>query len=451
MAEFYSLVTKKGKKLIAQAVAESKKLSLTQIAVGDGGGNVVYPTESQDRLRNEVKRWDISSLVVEDDIVTIRQTIAPEDGGFYTREIGVYDADNNLVIVGNCPPSYKPLLEQGSDKTQVICIKLVVSNASVLEMVRDFSKVIADQQWVISYLDTELDKHKQSVDHPKATLTEWGFTKLSHDIDSESQDHAATIGCVTDLSKKTTTKFEDINKNITSIQDNIEYISQDLKTKLSENGGDLGWAHITNPSVVDVWANPNPVNTNIDNAGIRHNYSWGIFTGEDRCELRKTTNLTFASWWGVGFAPLYNGQQENVNCTVTIDTRAGTINAKGGVFENNTRVVTEGRYGLGACWLPYLQNFYTNNNPTGMYWGTFPKIEQPSSVTGQPNNITGSTPDPNSPWTFTCLVQNAHGNHTTYFVTEMNTGKPRCWVGATNPRWEGLDGKGHMGINITQV
>lgn len=69
---------------------------------------------------------------------------------------------------------------------------------------------------------------------------------------------------------------------------------------------------------------------------------WAIFNGSDWPYLGGTSNITIASWWGVGFAPLYSLNNQPQNNTVSIDCRAGTVNARGGFFEDGIKLVKEG-------------------------------------------------------------------------------------------------------------
>ncbi|EAM2741370.1 phage tail protein [Salmonella enterica] len=189
--EFYTLLTDWGMAKIASALADKKQIHLQKMAVGDGGGQYYEPTASQTNLRHEVWRGEMNTLTVAPNNPNwlIAELVLPEDvGGWYVREVGVFDDEGELIAIGKFPESYKPLLPGGCGKQ--VCIRLImeVSNTTAVTLTVDPSIVLATRD----YVDTRLDEHEHSTNHPDATLTQKGFTQLSNATDSDDETKAAT-------------------------------------------------------------------------------------------------------------------------------------------------------------------------------------------------------------------------------------------------------------------
>ncbi|EEL4191102.1 phage tail protein [Salmonella enterica subsp. enterica serovar Typhimurium] len=189
--EFYTLLTDRGMARIASALADKKQLHLQKMAVGDGGGQYYEPIASQTKLRHEVWRGEMNTLTVAPNNPNwlIAELVLPEDvGGWYVREVGVFDDEGELIAIGKFPESYKPLLPGGCGKQ--VCIRLImeVSNTTAVTLTVDPSIVLATRD----YVDTRLDEHEHSTNHPDATLTQKGFTQLSNATDSDDETKAAT-------------------------------------------------------------------------------------------------------------------------------------------------------------------------------------------------------------------------------------------------------------------
>ncbi|ECF6264929.1 phage tail protein [Salmonella enterica] len=189
--EFYTLLTDRGMAKIASALADKKQLHLQKMAVGDGGGQYYEPTASQAKLRHEVWRGEMNTLTVAPNNPNwlIAELVLPEEvGGWYVREVGVFDNEGELIAIGKFPESYKPLLPGGCGKQ--VCIRLImeVSNTTAVTLTVDPSIVLATRD----YVDARLDEHEHSTNHPDATLTQKGFTQLSNATDSDDETKAAT-------------------------------------------------------------------------------------------------------------------------------------------------------------------------------------------------------------------------------------------------------------------
>ncbi|EAA4269715.1 phage tail protein [Salmonella enterica subsp. enterica serovar Typhimurium] len=189
--EFYTLLTDRGMAKIASALADKKQIHLQKMAVGDGGGQYYEPTASQTNLRHEVWRGEMNTLTVAPNNPNwlIAELVLPEEvGGWYVREVGVFDDEGELIAIGKFPESYKPLLPGGCGKQ--VCIRLImeVSNTTAVTLTVDQSIVLATRD----YVDVRLDEHEHSTNHPDATLTQKGFTQLSNATDSDDETKAAT-------------------------------------------------------------------------------------------------------------------------------------------------------------------------------------------------------------------------------------------------------------------
>ncbi|WP_239504214.1 phage tail-collar fiber domain-containing protein [Enterobacter cloacae] len=190
--KFKTVITKAGaEKLAAATVPNGKKVNFTAMAVGDGGGALPVPDASQTKLVNEVWRHALNKISQDKknkNYVVAELLIPPEVGGFWMREMGLYDDTGTLIAVGNMAESYKPALAEGSGRAQTLRMVIMVSDISSVELTIDTSTVMATQE----YVDGKLAEHEQSRRHPDATLTAKGFTQLSSATDSASEVLAAT-------------------------------------------------------------------------------------------------------------------------------------------------------------------------------------------------------------------------------------------------------------------
>ncbi|EID1115601.1 phage tail protein [Salmonella enterica] len=190
--KFKTIITDYGKqRLIAAMSPGGTKLTLTQMAVGDGGGNPTNPDTTSTALVNEVWRAAVNSVTVDkthSNIIIVELLIPAEVGGFWIREAGIYDEFNKLVAVCSLPASEKPLLEQGSGRAQTVRMTLVISDMSTINITIDSTTIMATNQ----YVDNSLEEHEKSRNHPDATLTDKGFTKLYSGVASIDETMAAT-------------------------------------------------------------------------------------------------------------------------------------------------------------------------------------------------------------------------------------------------------------------
>ncbi|EGY5647728.1 tail fiber protein, partial [Escherichia coli] len=181
-----------GAKKLAQAAApDGKPVRLTHMAVGDGGGTLPTPDSKQTRLVHEVWRHTVNRVILDathQNRIIAELVIPPETGGFWIREIGVFDEHGDLIAVGNTAESYKPTVAEGSGRAQTFRTILTVSSTATVALTVDNTMVMA----TVDYVDDKLKEHEQSRRHPDASLTAKGFVQLSSATNSVSETQAAT-------------------------------------------------------------------------------------------------------------------------------------------------------------------------------------------------------------------------------------------------------------------
>ena len=150
-AKYFAILTSQGAAKLANATALGTKLNLTQMAVGDGNGALPTPDPAQTRLINQKRIAPLNMLNVDPENTSqiIAEQIMPEnEGGFWIREIGLYDDAGVLIAVANCPETYKPQLQEGSGRTQTIRMILIVSNTEAVTLKIDPAVVLATRKYV---------------------------------------------------------------------------------------------------------------------------------------------------------------------------------------------------------------------------------------------------------------------------------------------------------------
>ncbi len=190
--KFKTVITDTGAKKLAQAAApDGKPVRLTHMAVGDGGGTLPTPDSKQPRLVHEVWRHTVNRVILDathQNRIIAELVIPPETGGFWIREIGVFDEHGDLIAVGNTAESYKPTVAEGSGRAQTFRTILTVSSTASVALTVDNTMVMA----TVDYVDDKLKEHEQSRRHPDASLTAKGFVQLSSATNSDSETLAAT-------------------------------------------------------------------------------------------------------------------------------------------------------------------------------------------------------------------------------------------------------------------
>ncbi|EHW7115030.1 phage tail protein [Escherichia coli] len=190
--KFKTVITDTGAQKLTQAAApDGKPVRLTHMAVGDGGGALPTPDSKQTRLVHEVWRHTVNRVILDathQNRIIAELVIPPETGGFWIREIGVFDEHGDLIAVGNTAESYKPTVAEGSGRTQTFRTILTVSSTATVALTVDNTMVMA----TVDYVNDKLKEHEQSRRHPDASLTAKGFVQLSSATNSDSETLAAT-------------------------------------------------------------------------------------------------------------------------------------------------------------------------------------------------------------------------------------------------------------------
>ncbi len=173
-AKFYTLLTEIGAAKLASAAALGVPLKITQMAVGDGGGVLPTPSAQQTKLVAEKRRADLNMLYIDpqnSSQIIAEQVIPETDGGWWIREVGLFDETGALIAVGNCPESYKPQLAEGSGRTQTVRMVLITSSTDNITLKIDPAVVLATRKYVDDkvlelkvYVDDLMAKHIAAAD-----------------------------------------------------------------------------------------------------------------------------------------------------------------------------------------------------------------------------------------------------------------------------------------------
>ncbi|EMW9515268.1 phage tail protein [Salmonella enterica subsp. enterica serovar Newport] len=200
--KYYAVLTNVGAAKLANATALGAQVEITKMAVGDGNGALPTPSPAQTALVHELRRAPLNSLSIDPNNANqiIAEQVIPEDvGGWWIREIGLFDKDGDMIAVANCAETYKPQLQEGSGRVQVVRMILIVSSTAAVTLKIDPSVVLATRQYVDnkiieakSYTDGLILTHEQSRNHPDATTAEKGFVQLNSSVADERESQAAT-------------------------------------------------------------------------------------------------------------------------------------------------------------------------------------------------------------------------------------------------------------------
>lgn len=212
MSKYKAILTTAGAAKIAAASAGGKPLKIDRLAVGDGNGKLPTPSPAQTKLINERYRAALNSLTVDKaapDRLIAELIIPASVGGFWLREMGLYDADGVLIAVSNMAESYKPKLEEGSGRTQTLRMVLIVSHTEAITLIVSGDMVTATRDFVTA----AIDDHAKSRNHPDASTSAKGFVQLSSVTNSASETLAATpkaVKAVNDAAVKLTQNLADL-------------------------------------------------------------------------------------------------------------------------------------------------------------------------------------------------------------------------------------------------
>ncbi|WP_225085137.1 phage tail protein [Pectobacterium colocasium] len=176
--KYFVLLTNIGAAKLANATVLGSHLDITHMAVGDGGGTLPTPNPAQTALINEKRRAGINTLSIDPvnaNQIIAEQVIPENEGGFWIREIGLFDAEGELIAIGNCAETYKPLLQEGSGRIQTVRMILIVSSTDAVTLKIDPAVVLATRGYVDNavievkaYADNLMRLHLAAADpHPQ--------------------------------------------------------------------------------------------------------------------------------------------------------------------------------------------------------------------------------------------------------------------------------------------
>ncbi|HGY4648439.1 TPA: phage tail protein [Escherichia coli] len=371
--KFKTVITTAGAaKLAAATVPGGKKVNLSAMAVGDGNGKLPVPDAGQTKLVHEVWRHALNKVSVDNknkNYIVAELVVPPEVGGFWMRELGLYDDAGTLIAVSNMAESYKPELAEGSGRAQTCRMVIIVSNVASVELTIDASTVMATQD----YVDNKIAEHEQSRRHPDATLTEKGFTQLSSATNSTSEKLAATPKAIKAANDNANSRLAK-NQNGADIQDKSAFLDNIGVTSLTfmKNNGEMPVDADLNAfgpveAYLGVWSKATSTNATAaknfpeDGAvGVLEVFNGGNFSGMQRYTTR-TGNVymrNLSGTWNGSDGPWSYWRQVQsatrpLSTTIDLNTLGGAEhlglwrNSSGSIASFDRNYPEEGSYGQG--------------------------------------------------------------------------------------------------------
>lgn len=220
-SQYFAILTDYGTRAFAQALSQGQPLQLTQFAVGDGNGQAVTPTASATALVHQTHIAPVSAVSLDprnNKQVIVELTIPENIGGFYIREMGVFDAQNKLIAYANCPESFKPTESSGSGKVQVLRMILKVESSSAVTLSIDNSVIFVTRQQmapktITATTQNGFDESGHSHEIAKASTTQQGIVQLTNDTGLESESLALTAKAGKKLAQQTTQLQLNVSQN----------------------------------------------------------------------------------------------------------------------------------------------------------------------------------------------------------------------------------------------
>lgn len=212
MNKYKAIITTAGAAKIAAASAGGTQLKIVSMAVGDGNGTLPTPNPAQTKLVNEKYRAALNGLTIDKALKNhiLAEMIIPANvGGFWLREMGLYDEAGTLIAVSNMAESYKPKLEEGSGRTQTLRMILIVSSTEAIQVIAGGDTVLATKDFVADAIAA----HEKTRNHPDASTTAKGLVQLSSATTSTDETKASTpkaLKAVNDASMKKAANLSDL-------------------------------------------------------------------------------------------------------------------------------------------------------------------------------------------------------------------------------------------------
>lgn len=220
-SQYFAILTDYGTRAIAHALSQGQPLQLTQFAVGDGNGQAVTPTVSATALVHQTHIAPVSAVSLDprnNKQVIVELTIPENVGGFYIREMGVFDSQNKLIAYANCPESFKPTESSGSGKVQVLRMILKVESSSAVTLSIDHSVIFITRQQmapktITATTQNGFDESGHSHEIAKASTTQQGIVQLTNDTGLESESLALTAKAGKKLAQQTAQLQLNVSQN----------------------------------------------------------------------------------------------------------------------------------------------------------------------------------------------------------------------------------------------
>lgn len=212
MNKYKAIITTAGAAKIAAASAGGTQLKIVSMAVGDGNGTLPTPNPAQTKLVNEKYRAALNGLTIDKALknhILAEMIIPANKGGWWLREMGLYDEAGTLIAVSNMAESYKPKLEEGSGRTQTLRMILIVSSTEAIQVIAGGDTVLATKDFVADAIAA----HEKTRNHPDASTTAKGLVQLSSATTSTDETKASTpkaLKTVSDASMKKAANLSDV-------------------------------------------------------------------------------------------------------------------------------------------------------------------------------------------------------------------------------------------------
>lgn len=194
-----SIFTKTGAAKMANSVLTKRPVEPVAIVIGDGGGAQYTPVPEQNSLVNEVYRTNIAREDRASDDpahLILWGHVPPDVGSFVIREIGVEDADGDLIAVGAVPDISKLTPEVlGTALDLTIKFHLIITPNSTFTVVIDPTTVIASMEDVLELEAKLQDQLDALIDFRRIgeeTIDSWDDFPVGvfevHGIDISAED-----------------------------------------------------------------------------------------------------------------------------------------------------------------------------------------------------------------------------------------------------------------------
>ncbi|MCD9569431.1 phage tail protein [Pseudomonas protegens] len=317
-SQFFAILTAVGEAKQANATALGTPWTFKEMAIGDANGTDPIPNRTQTKLINEWRRAPVNQVRTDPanpNIIITEQVIPPDVGGRWIREIGLLDADGDLVAVANCAPSFKPLLAQGTGKTQVIRMNFIVANTAQIVLKIDPAVVLATRQYVDDSLVAALPPDKKAGTFHQVTIDKRGLV-----VSGGNPTTLAGYGITDALTKPETTSA--IQQAIANLVAAAPASLDTLKELADALGNDPNFA----TTMTNALAGKAAKSTTLSGYGISDSYT------AIQVNQLLSSKVSLGVYGLGGAAPDFPGNDLNTKCDTTswFRTTSGCLNCPPG-------------------------------------------------------------------------------------------------------------------------